>query len=127
MSEGRVSKWCGAELSVEVGDEEVQTTDVQQYETVPQVYILEQNYPNPFNPLTTIRFHLVHRSFVTLDIFDVEGSLVIHLVSGERLAGSHSVIWNGVDRHGNKVSSGIYFYRLKVGTESITRKMILIR
>lgn len=95
--------------------------------TPPVSLTLYQNYPNPFNPLTVIRFHLPYREHVTLDVHDVQGRLISRLVDGVRESGPHAVTWNGVNEYGEPVSSGIYFYCLTAGKESISRKMILLR
>ncbi len=88
---------------------------------------LAQNYPNPFNPSTTIRFQLPERSRVTLSIYDVSGREVARLIDGEQGEGIHMVSWQGLDREGREVGSGVYFYSLKADGLEITRKMILIR
>ncbi|UCG51730.1 MAG: agmatine deiminase family protein [Candidatus Latescibacterota bacterium] len=88
---------------------------------------LYQNHPNPFNPFTSIKYFLPHADHVTLEIYDVSGRQVVCLVRGEREQGLHTVEWDGRDMNGNTVSSGTYFYRLRVGKETISRKMILLR
>ena len=85
-------------------------------------FFLSQNYPNPFNPITNIEYRLPNREFVTLKIYDVLGNEVATLVNEEKPAGSYSVEFNG-----NKLSSGIYFYRLKAGNFTQNRKMILLK
>jgi hypothetical protein len=88
---------------------------------------LYQNHPNPFNPTTTIRYFLPHASWVTLEIYDVAGRRVTRLVNEDQTKEIHSVKWNGKNMNGNSVSSGIYFYRLKAGKETISRKMVFLR
>ncbi|MBN1886321.1 MAG: S8 family serine peptidase [Candidatus Krumholzibacteriota bacterium] len=90
-------------------------------------FVLSQNVPNPFNPSTAIRFSLRERSPVRLAVYDVGGRLVGLLVDGTLSAGPHEVRWDGRDRHGRAVASGIYFYRLAVPGEAVTRKMTLLR
>ncbi|MBM2841390.1 MAG: Por secretion system C-terminal sorting protein [Bacteroidetes bacterium] len=80
---------------------------------LPEVYSLSQNYPNPFNPTTVIRFALPQASEVTLNVYDLLGRRVTTLVDGEQSAGYHSVEWNGTNSSGNKISSGVYFYRIE--------------
>ena len=93
----------------------------------PEVF-LHQNYPNPFNPETTISFSVTQTSsFVTLKIYNIKGQLVKTLVNNKMESDVHSVIWNGSDTNGNRVSSGIYFYKLKAGDFENTRKMILMK
>ncbi|MBN2461840.1 MAG: T9SS type A sorting domain-containing protein [Candidatus Cloacimonetes bacterium] len=89
---------------------------------------LYQNYPNPFNPTTTINFSVTQTSsFVTLEIYNIKGQLAKTLVKEIKPAGEHSIIWDGRDFNGNKVGSGIYFYRLRAGDFQKVRKMIFIK
>jgi hypothetical protein len=88
----------------------------------PDRILLEQNYPNPFNPTTTIRYAIPHASFVRLTIHNVLGQEVATLVDGEQTAGVNSVEWNAAG-----FASGVYFYRLRVGGNSTTMKLLLAR
>jgi len=92
-------------------------------------FSLKQNYPNPFNSTTAISYQLSgirpHRT--TLRIYNILGEEVITLVDEKQKMRSHQTTWNGRDRNGKDVSSGIYFYRLKAGDFVETRKMVLIR
>lgn len=88
---------------------------------------LAQNHPNPFNPTTTIQFDLPVSSHVRLDIHDVLGRRVRTLVSDTRSAGSHSVKWDGKDRLGTPVASGVYFYHLVANDFVATKKMVLVK
>jgi spore coat protein A len=84
--------------------------------------------PNPFNPRTRLDFELPRRARVRLDVFDVSGRLVATLVDGLRAAGPGTIDWDGRDRTGNAVASGLYLYRLSVeGSGSISRKMVLLK
>ncbi|MDH4037798.1 MAG: T9SS type A sorting domain-containing protein [Candidatus Krumholzibacteria bacterium] len=94
---------------------------------VPSRTYLGANQPNPFNPVTRIRFGLERASFVELTIFDATGRVVRRLVSGQRGAANHVVTWNGANDQGQPVASGMYFYRLKTGRFSQTRKMVLLK
>ena len=85
-------------------------------------FTLAPNYPNPFNPSTTIDFALAQPAEVEITIYDVTGGKVVTLADGTRAAGTHSVVWNAVDR-----PSGIYFYSLRVGDQTFTRKMVLVK
>ncbi len=90
--------------------------------TFPAEYILLQNYPNPFNPATTIRYQLPERSFVSIKVFDILGREVATLVNEEKPVGSYEVQFKG-----NSLTSGIYFYQLKAGDYSETKKMIFLK
>lgn len=105
--------------------------------TLPGVYDLAQNYPNPFNPLTTIRYDLPFESIVKLDIFDVMGRKVATLVDSKQSAGFRTVHWDGKNKFGSILSSGVYFYRLKAEatteylgkkeTYEKVRKMVIVK
>jgi hypothetical protein len=88
---------------------------------------LRQNYPNPFNPTTTISFTLPEKSRVTLSIYDVKGSLMRTLVDDMVGEGYQERIWDGRDGSGSQVSSGVYFYRLTAGKQTLTKKMVFLK
>lgn len=90
-------------------------------------YTLRQNYPNPFNPETIIQYSIPKDGFVTIDIYDIRGQLLRNLVSQQKLAGVHSINWDGKDNNGIKVSSGLYLYRFKFGNLSTSKKMLLMK
>jgi hypothetical protein len=89
--------------------------------------ILYQNIPNPFNPSTTIRYFIPVRSRVAVEIYDVRGNVIRRLFVGDRERGEHTAVWNGLNGDNNAVGSGVYYCRLKVGKETLSRKMILLR
>jgi len=88
---------------------------------------LGQNVPNPFNPSTSISFVVPVASPAVLAVFDVTGALVRGLVDEVIPVGRRTVLWDGTNDSGERVSSGTYFYRLTVGKRSITRKMLLLK
>ena len=88
---------------------------------------LYQNHPNPFNPNTVIRFYLPKAEEVKLDIYNVAGQRVKRLAEGRREMGYQELEWDGRNGSGAECSSGIYFYRLRAGKTSISRKMVLLR
>jgi len=90
-------------------------------------FALGQNVPNPFNPQTTIRFSVPDTRGVTLRVYDVAGRLVNTLVERQYPAGTHVINWNGTDRRGASVASGVYFYKIIAGTDVATKKMVLLR
>ena len=91
------------------------------------VHSLDQNHPNPFNPATVIDYSVPVAGHVTLDVYDIAGSLVARLVDGVQTAGAHSETWNGRDRAGSPVASGTYFYRMTTEGRHLVRKMLLVR
>ena len=90
-------------------------------------FTLENNYPNPFNPTTTIKFSLDKGDDVSIKIYNVRGQLVRTLTNKYLTSGVYKVRFNGMDSHGRKLSSGIYFYALKNSKQSITKKMIMLK
>ncbi len=78
----------------------------------PAAFALNQNAPNPFNPSTTISFSLPEAGTATLGIYSVNGQLVRTLVDDELSAGTHEIVWNGLDASGRDAASGVYLYRL---------------
>ena len=95
---------------------------------LPRTFALYQNVPNPFNPTTAIRFDVpAGGARVTLDVYDVTGRLVTRLVDGHQSGGRKSVTWDGHNRRGQRVASGVYFYRLKAGSFNATRKMVVVQ
>jgi FlgD Ig-like domain len=89
-------------------------------------YTIFQNYPNPFNPSTTIRFQCARRVVGRLIVYDLNGREVRTLVSGELTAGDHSVVWDGTTKRGLRVSSGVFFCCLEVGSLRLSRIMVLL-
>lgn len=94
---------------------------------VPQSYNLRQNYPNPFNPTTQIEFSIPEAGNVTLKIYNSVGQLVKTLVNGNISEGYHQVTWDATDNSGNKLSSGVYFYRITARTFTQINKMMLLK
>ena len=88
----------------------------------PDAFVLGQNYPNPFNPYTSIEYTLPSNGYVRLEIFNAAGQLVDAPVNGYRVAGSHMAVWNTTNH-----PSGTYFYRLRFGGFSETKKMTLLK
>lgn len=94
---------------------------------VPLTITLEQNVPNPFNPSTSISFGMPAAGAVTLVVYDITGKRVRTLIDEAMPAGFRSVTWHGTDDAGNRVSSGVYFYRFEAGGATITKKMLLLK
>lgn len=90
---------------------------------LPRTVELHHNYPNPFNPTTVIRYQLPENRNVTLEVFDITGRRVAVLIAGEfRSSGTHRVSFQA-----GSLSSGVYFYQLKAGDQTLTQKMTLIK
>ncbi len=89
--------------------------------------ILAQNTPNPFNGNTSVAFRVAEAGPVMLEVFDAIGNKVATLANGFYTPGQYSVAWDGRNEAGREVSNGVYVYRMTVGTQSVTRQMILVR
>lgn len=95
-------------------------------ETSPHFQILG-NYPNPFNPATTISYQLSNPNWVRLDILSPQGREIRTLVSGPQDSGIYTVVWDGKDRQGMEMPSGIYLCRIKVGDALHVHKMVKVK
>lgn len=94
---------------------------------IPATFELGQNYPNPFNPSTTISFSLPKQEYVVLVIYDMLGKEVNRLVDGQMSAGAYKTSWHGDTKNGEKVASGVYFYRLQAGSFNSVKKMLMLK
>lgn len=83
--------------------------------------------PNPFSNQTTINFTFQKETSTSLDVFNGEGRNVRILINSKLGAGMHSITWDGTDNAGKPVDGGIYFYRLKTESASVTKKILLVR
>ena len=97
---------------------------------VPETSALLPNYPNPFNPETWIPYQLSEPAHVTLTIYDIHGRAVRTLDLGHQRAGVYrsrgrAAHWDGRNTQGESVASGLYFYTLKAGKFTATRKMLI--
>jgi len=89
---------------------------------LPESFLLYQNYPNPFNPVTTIKYQIPNTVNVSIKIYDVRGRFISEIVNREYKPGVYEIQWNGAG-----YSSGIYFYRIKAGDYTETKKMALVK
>ena len=94
---------------------------------IPSAPMVSQNYPNPFNPSTTIDYSIPQGARVRLAVYDVRGALVKTLVDADKSAGPHAVEWDGRNDGGQRVGSGIYFYRLEAPGATLTKKMVFLK
>jgi hypothetical protein len=88
----------------------------------PEKFSIEQNFPNPFNPSTNIRFSIARSTVVSLVVYDMLGRQVSVLANENMNPGEYEVVWNSAN-----MPSGVYFYTLKAGENSFTKKMVLIK
>ena len=95
-------------------------------------YHLFQNTPNPFSGITSIQYSVAKPSNVIIKVYDIKGRLVNTLIDNRKIPGTYSVDWNGQDKDGRELASGVYFYRLSAsGRETDTytemKKLIILR
>jgi len=98
------------------------TSDSEDKPDVPTGHDLAQNYPNPFNPTTVIGYTLAERAKVKLSIHDMTGREVRTMVNAEQQAGTYSVTFDA-----GMLPSGVYLYRITIGSQMLTRKMVLLK
>ena len=114
------------ELKVIVGTERYARKNseapLQKYETT-----LRGNYPNPFDETTTLEYTLSQEREVTMQVYNVLGQRVETLVDARTSAGLHTVTWDGTNRYGDRVGSGVYFVRMEAGSTTETQKVVLVR
>jgi hypothetical protein len=104
------------------GENSVMVAIDDNYYYLPDQYFVMRNYPNPFNSGTTIEFTIVKSTEVKISIFDLLGREVRTLIDSYKQAGSYNVIFDA-----DGLSSGVYFYRLRAGEFSDTRRMVLLK
>ena len=97
---------------------------------IPEETALHANYPNPFNPETWIPYQLATPSEVTLTLYDMSGGVVRRLEVGHQAAGTYqsrnrALYWDGRNRDGEPLASGLYFYTLRAGEFTATRRMLI--
>ena len=100
---------------------------IEEERILPITPILYPNYPNPFNSNTAIAFYLSEPAIIDLSIIDILGNTVKNLIHENRPAGNSSINWDGKNMMGESMTSGIYFYLLKVNGMSMKRKMVLLK
>jgi hypothetical protein len=106
--------------------------DVSSPQNVPDVSRLHQNFPNPFNPDTWIPYQLAKDATVIISIYNAQGHLVRSLELGRKEAGYYlsrqqAAYWDGRNEKGERVASGVYFYKLLAGQFQATRKMVIAK
>ena len=118
----------GYDMKLVAGDQQyVEETVLKILSEIPEEFSLSQNYPNPFNPLTKIDFSLPKTGRVVITIYNLLGQEVTTLINERLDYGYHTVTWQGMDRMGSPVGSGVYFSELKAAGNRKTRKMLLLK
>ena len=118
----------GYELKFVIGDQYyVESMLLEILSQIPSEFVLGKNYPNPFNPVTRLDYLLPRRSDVSIRIYNMLGQEIITLLEQEQSYGEYSILWNGLDRSGKQVASGVYFTELKAGSIRRVTKMLLLK
>jgi subtilase family protein/MAM domain-containing protein meprin/A5/mu/flagellar hook capping protein FlgD len=94
---------------------------------LPKNFVLKNAYPNPFNPFANIRYGLPKASEVNITIFDITGRKIKTLINSSQEAGWYDLNWNGTNEQNNKVSSGMYLYKMTARNFNSVKKILLIR
>jgi len=102
-------------------------TSIKDDSQIPNRTGLSKNYPNPFNAETRVSFHIEKPTYAKIAIYDLQGKLVNVLADDFYMAGNYSVIWDGTNANGISVATGVYFYRLEMDKDTITRRMLLLK
>lgn len=103
------------------------SVDDEDQHNLPLTTGLQKAYPNPFNPETLIGFTLHKQSKVSITIYDVTGRKVNELLNETVEPGRHSIVWQGDNQNGRRMSSGIYFYRMTASGFSDTKKVLMLK
>ena len=125
MVHGMEVEWPGIMLLVKY-DKTIDSSLDNRFESSSD-FTLVNNYPNPFNPSTTIEYNVDNDCRVTLTIRNSNGRLVKTLIDERQTSGKKSVEWNGFNKHGKSVASGLYFAELKTPFWSAIHKLVLVR
>lgn len=111
----------------------IKFVEIERDDNIPYRFELVQNYPNPFNPETKIQFEVpeIRGSLanILVQVYNLLGEKVKTLAKGEHEPGRYTVVWDGSNDHGQKISSGVYFYRYinLTGGNQAAKKMLLMR
>ncbi len=112
---------------LEGAENEIQTMIAEILAAVPDEFSLGDNYPNPFNPVTSIQYSLREPAHVKMSIYDMLGREITTLVNEYQDFGFYNVRWDGTNHVGRKVSSGVYFYLVQMGSFKQIKKMVLLK
>lgn len=122
----RIRAWCGVEPAVAVGAEQEDGVTAVSL-PLASLPVLYQNQPNPLNPSTEISYDLPVDGHVTLAVYDPQGRRVATLIDAAQSAGRRSVRWDGRDRLGRPAATGVYLYRLKIGSFTQIKRLVIVK
>ena len=110
-----------------IGERPVEVEEQEEDQELPSEIVLKQNHPNPFNAETVIEYRLPKPTKVKVNVYNVLGQRVTTLIDQVQTAGYHKTSWDGTNKSGITVSSGVYFYEIQTSEFSECRKMVLLR
>ena len=108
-------------------DPQVLDAEESSLSVIPENFTLYQNYPNPFNPNTTINLNIPTRTYVKLSVYNMLGQEIVRLLDKEMNAGMHTIKWDGKDKSGTEVATGIYLYRLVTDDYVDSKSMLILK
>jgi hypothetical protein len=120
-------KWVGTPIGLVKLDNLVSIGPGEPGVSLPDPELQLTCYPNPFNPTTRLKFELINSQHVLLSIYNLKGQLIQNLVDEDKNPGNYQISWNGIDKDGQSVASGLYLCNLKVGMKQVTKKILLIK
>ncbi len=126
-SAGGSSGDYGYHISQQVPEKTTGVSDNADGSARPDRFVLLQNFPNPFNLATSISYTLRNEGWVNLTVYNILGQKVRALIDQKEPAGNYSVQWDSRDDKGRVMPGGIYFYVLKAGDFTSSRKMVLLK
>ncbi len=103
------------------------TTDNNDQNQVIEKQLTLNNYPNPFNPTTNVQFSMPASGHATLSVYDIRGRKVNTLINKTMNKGEHTIMWDGTDKNGSTVGSGVYFFKLDANGDSKVKKSLLMK
>ena len=124
LKNGQVDKIALAQLQ-KIQFENV--TSVEEMTKTGADFVANGNFPNPFAETTSIDFEINKSASIEILIYDNQGKHIQTLECENCQAGKNSLQWNGLDREGNRVQNGVYFYEVRLGMEVFSKKMIHIK
>jgi flagellar hook assembly protein FlgD len=123
----QVAHWPFRISQAWIGDEPMTAVTEVPSDVTPQELELGDAYPNPFNPATTIEFAVPTEGHATVTVLNTQGQVVNTLVNEFVSTGTYRTTWDGMNANGELAAGGLYFYRLQIGGQEVTKKMTFLK
>ena len=127
LSDPSFGEWQWHRVGFNTSECENQELSFSHINNTPGKFRLNQNYPNPFNPITTLKYELSEDAFVDIAVYDMIGNKVNNLLKEIQTSGYQSIQWDATNSQGELVSAGVYLYKIQVGNQIQTKKMIFLK